>query len=129
VPVADFQGNGETILIVEDDEAARNALGETLVRMNYKILLAEDGARALEIFAASERIELVISDVVMPRIGGIELFRELRKINPDVRALLVTGYPLGKDTRELLEAGKAGWIQKPFDSRTLGSRIRLMLRL
>ena len=129
VPAADFQGNGETILVVEDDEAARNALGETLLRMNYNILLAEDGARALELFAASDRIALVISDVVMPRIGGMELFRELRKLNPEVRALLVTGYPLGKDTRELLEAGKAGWIQKPFDSRTLGSRIRLLLRL
>ena len=126
---SDFQGNGETILVVEDDEAARNALGETLLRMNYNILLAEDGARALELFAASDRIALVISDVVMPRIGGMELFRELRKLNPEVRALLVTGYPLGNDTRELLEAGKAGWIQKPFDSRTLGSRIRLMLRL
>jgi len=126
----DVQGNGETILVVEDDEAARNALGETLLRMNYKIVLAEDGARALELFAAArDRIALVISDVVMPRIGGMELFRELRKLNPEVRALLVTGYPLGKDTRELLEAGKAGWIQKPFDSRTLGTRIRLMLRL
>jgi CheY-like chemotaxis protein len=127
---ADFQGNGETILVVEDDEAARNALGETLLRMNYNIVLAEDGARALELFtAARDRIALVISDVVMPRIGGMELFRELRKLNPEVRALLVTGYPLGRDTRELLEAGKAGWIQKPFDSRTLGTRIRLMLRL
>jgi PAS domain S-box-containing protein len=126
----DVQGNGETILVVEDDEAARNALGETLLRMNYKIVLAEDGAQALELFeAAREQIALVISDVVMPRIGGMELFRELRKLNPEVRALLVTGYPLGKDTRELLEAGKAGWIQKPFDSRTLGTRIRLMLRL
>jgi CheY-like chemotaxis protein len=126
----DVQGNGETILVVEDDEAARNALGETLLRMNYNIVLAEDGARALELFtAARDRIALVISDVVMPRIGGMELFRELRKLNPEVRALLVTGYPLGKDTRELLEAGKAGWIQKPFDSRTLGTRIRLMLRL
>ena len=127
---ADFQGNGETILVVEDDEAARNALGETLLRMNYNIVLAEDGAQALELFtAARDRIALVISDVVMPRIGGMELFRELRKLNPEVRALLVTGYPLGRDTRELLEAGKAGWIQKPFDSRTLGTRIRLMLRL
>ncbi|MBM2842858.1 MAG: multi-sensor hybrid histidine kinase [Anaerolineales bacterium] len=126
----DVQGNSETILVVEDDEAARNALGETLLRMNYKIVLAEDGAQALELFeAAREQIALVISDVVMPRIGGMELFRELRKLNPEVRALLVTGYPLGKDTRELLEAGKAGWIQKPFDSRTLGTRIRLMLRL
>ena len=127
---ADVQGNAETILVVEDDEAARNALGETLLRMNYNVILAEDGARALELFAAArDRIALVISDVVMPRIGGMELFRELRKLKPEVRALLVTGYPLGRDTRELLEAGKAGWIQKPFDSRTLGTRIRLMLRL
>jgi CheY-like chemotaxis protein len=126
---ADVQGQGETILVVEDDEAARNALGETLLRMNYNILLAEDGARAQELFAAArDRIALVISDVVMPRIGGMELFRELRKLNPEVRVLLVTGYPLGRDTRELLEAGKAGWIQKPFDSRTLGTRIRQMLR-
>jgi len=126
----DFQGKGETILVVEDDEAARNALGETLQRMNYNVILAEDGARALELFeGAGSKIAMVISDVVMPRIGGMELFRELRKLNPEVRALLVTGYPLGRDTRELLEAGKAGWIQKPFDSRTLGTRIRLMLRL
>lgn len=127
-PAVDVQGNGETILVVEDDEAARNALGETLLRMNYDVILAEDGARALELYeAASGKIALVISDVVMPRIGGMELFRELRKLDANVRALLVTGYPLGKDTRALLEAGKAGWIQKPFDSRTLGARIRLLL--
>jgi CheY-like chemotaxis protein len=122
-------GSGETILVVEDDDAARSAIGETLRRMNYHVILAEDGARALESFdAAGDRIALVISDVVMPHMGGMELFRELRKRKPDVRALLVTGYPLGNDTRELLEAGNAGWIQKPFDSRTLGARIRRMLR-
>jgi CheY-like chemotaxis protein len=125
---AEVRGHGETILIVEDDEAARNALGETLLRMDYNIILAEDGARALELFAAArDRIAMVISDAVMPRLGGMELFRELRKLNPDVRTLLVTGYPLGPGTRELLEAGKAGWIQKPFDSRTLGKRIQLLL--
>jgi PAS domain S-box-containing protein len=122
-------GSGETILVVEDDDAARSAIGETLQRMDYHVILAEDGARALESFdAAGDRIALVISDVVMPHMGGMELFRELRKRKPDVRALLVTGYPLGNDTRELLEAGNAGWIQKPFDSRTLGARIRRMLR-
>jgi DNA-binding NtrC family response regulator len=123
-------GNGETILIVEDDEVARNALGESLLRMNYDVILAEDGVRALELYeAASGRMALVISDVVMPRIGGMELFRELHKLDENVRALLVTGYPFGKATRQLLEAGKAGRIQKPFDSRTLGAPICLLLLL
>ena len=127
-PPVQWRGRGQTILVVEDDEAARLALVDTLRHLNYEVLMAEDGEKAIEVFRqAGGRIALVMSDVVMPKLGGLGLFRELRKIQPDIRALLVTGYPLGSDIRELLEAGRAAWIEKPFDSQTLGQRVAQLL--
>ncbi len=65
---------------------------------------------------------------VMPRMSGIELYKWVREEHPGIKMILVTGYPLGDSTRQLLEEGKAVWLQKPFDSATLGSKVASLLR-
>ncbi len=123
-----YRGSGELILLVEDDEAARGAMADALTDLNYTVLLAKDGEEAIRIIRESSRdIAALVTDVVMPRMGGLQLHAALRAGRPELRALFVTGYPLGADTRELLEAGRADWLQKPFDSQTLGRRLRRLL--
>jgi len=123
------EGQGETILIVEDDAVTRAALCETLETLNYRVLAAADGQEALAVFAQhAGEIALVVSDLVMPKLGGKELISELRKMNPHLKALAITGYTLVEDVQELREQGGVlEIIQKPFDVGALAEIIRRAL--
>jgi two-component system cell cycle sensor histidine kinase/response regulator CckA len=73
------------------------------------------------------RINLIISDLVMPRMSGRDLYRAVRESYPEIKLILITGYPLGGDTQELLDAGSATWIQKPFISDVLVEKVADLL--
>ena len=116
------------ILIVEDDQTAREALQTLLERQNFRVLTASNGLAASEVFEQyGSPISLVISDIVMPEMGGIPLFRNLRKNHPLIRFLFITGHPLDSDTQKLLEEGHYHWLQKPFSVRELSSSISEVL--
>ncbi|MCC9077162.1 response regulator [Litorilinea aerophila] len=122
-----FRGS-ETLLVVEDNEAARNALVELLEGLGYRVLVARDGEEAASIFEASSReIALIVCDLVMPRLGGLELYTRLRQNHPELKMLIVTGYPLGAGDKEILETGLVEWLQKPPDADELGRRIRKLI--
>jgi signal transduction histidine kinase len=124
-----IEGQGESILVVEDDAAALQAMRDTLEALNYEVLVALDGSHALgRIEEAKDSIALVVSDMVMPKTGGMALYKMVRERYPWIKVLLVTGYPLGDKTGQLLEEGKAAWLQKPFDSETLGAKIACLLK-
>jgi signal transduction histidine kinase/CheY-like chemotaxis protein len=111
----DFQtqsGRGETILVVEDDTATRNAISEILESQGYTVFCAED----------------VISDLVMPNMGGRDLYDEVSDRYPHVKMVLITGYPLGGHTRELLDHQRVTWLQKPLTSETLAQTVQFMLK-
>lgn len=122
-------GNGETILIVEDDNAARHALQSLLQTYNYQVFSAENGLRALQILQnEAEPIDLVISDMVMPEVGGMELYRRVSENGtPWVKFIFITGHPMGEESQVLLEAGNVRWLQKPFSAAELTSLIRYQL--
>jgi PAS domain S-box-containing protein len=84
-----------TVLLVEDEEAIRSLIEQSLKRQGYKILVAVDGVHAKEIWAHEHgQIDLLLSDVVMPRgTSGIDLFRYLRQVKPDLKVILMSGYP------------------------------------
>ena len=110
-----LKGAGETILLVEDDEAARNALQAMLEEQNYRVLVASDGLEGIKMFEkAVEPVELVVSDVVMPEMGGFEMYRILCEKHPHIKLLFMTGHPLDEKNQELLEGGRVHWLQKPF---------------
>lgn len=124
----DFKGHGETILVVEDTVDARKALCEVLQGANYTTLEASDGMEALEILRSPPRtIDLVVSDMVMPTLGGLELYRLIREEHLVVKVILMTGYPLGEKTGTLLQVGKADWLQKPFSVDTLLLKVGTLL--
>lgn len=120
-------GEMETILVVEDDDAMREALVEMLKLMNYVALCAKDGREALDIYENDPSIDLVLSDLVMPEMGGVALYGILKEKYPDVRMVIMTGYPLAEKGKDLLEQGIVAWLQKPLDSDTLARTLQRVL--
>lgn len=115
----------ETILVVEDDDDFRRVEAELLKKLGYRVYTASDGIEGIDMFKEKrEEIDLVILDVVMPRMSGRETLEEIRKIRPGVSSLFVTGYSLdGIHANYILEQGIDA-IQKPFSLDTLSRKIR-----
>jgi two-component system cell cycle sensor histidine kinase/response regulator CckA len=106
-------GAGEVILVIEDDAAVRSALVATLETLNYRTLEAANGRDALAILEQGEEVALVLSDLVMPEMGGSALFRALQQRGADVPVVMLTGHPLEEELQKLQEQGLAGWLLKP----------------
>jgi two-component system cell cycle sensor histidine kinase/response regulator CckA len=118
----------ETILVVEDDEIVRELIARMLAEYGYQVLQAPEGHAALELVRSSVGVvDLVVSDVVMPRMGGQELGDALSAFDPDVPVLFISGFT-GEDVarRGLLRPG-APLQEKPFTPETLVARVREML--
>jgi CheY-like chemotaxis protein len=119
---------GETILVVEDEVSVRRFTRAVLERAGYVVIEAGGGDEAL--FEASkhgEQVKLLVTDVVMPRMGGRDLARRMEEINPSLRVLYVSGYTSDAIFhRDILEAG-VDFVQKPFSSREFLVRVREIL--
>ena len=123
--VAAAEGNGETILVVEDDENTLEAVCEILKALNYQALPASNGEQALALFERNyQEIALVISDMVMPVMSGSKLYTRLREVEPAIKMVIVTGYPFDEEDRVLLSQGIVAWIQKPFVVEQIATAIR-----
>lgn len=114
-PAAEIvRGHGETLLIVEDDAVVRAALVDALDVLGYHTLEAANGQEALALYKAHvDDIALVLSDWVMPAMGGLELVGALQALNPALKVLMLTGHPLSQETRESVSANVVGWTLKP----------------
>ena len=114
----------EQILLVDDEEGPIQVEKLMLKELGYRVMTAASGREAIDIYAEhTNTVDLIALDMIMPEMNGRATYEELKKINADVRVLLVSGYSLNKQVEELLELGCNGFIQKPFDiielSRTL----------
>ncbi|HRQ41526.1 MAG TPA: PAS domain S-box protein [Chloroflexota bacterium] len=115
-------GQGQGVLVVEDDPTIRKALQSSLAVLNYEALVAANGREALAILATkADKIELVLSDVVMPEMGGIALFHAIKEQYPTIPVVLLTGHPISKEMESLQKLGLAGWLPKPPDLTGLGN--------
>jgi signal transduction histidine kinase/CheY-like chemotaxis protein len=124
----ELDGEGETILVVEDDAVARQAMSDLLKAYNYRVLVAADGVEALDLFNQRwEDIALVVSDIVMPEMGGVDLYYALRQRWPQVKMLFVTGHPLREQDQAILERGEVNWLQKPYAIQTFHETIRQLI--
>jgi PAS domain S-box-containing protein len=119
-------GSGETILLVEDEPALRRAATRVLTRAGYTVLVAADGREALDLLERDGRADLVITDVVMPRLGGNELIRELRQRGRHMRVLFTSGYPGRGESPEALEPGFP-FLTKPWTIPELLGAVRAVL--
>jgi len=129
IPAAPGAGTGhETILVVEDDRAVREVVAETLSQRGYRVLRAADGAAALEVAkGAGGGIRLLLTDIVMPGLGGRELAQALRAGHPGIRLLYMSGYTDDAVIRHgILEEGTP-FLQKPFTAEVLALKVREVL--
>ncbi len=118
----------ETVLLVDDEEMILKAGQKMLEAMGYQTLRAQTGREAIEAYREHmDRIDLVILDLVMPQMGGGEVFDRLKEINPGVKVLISSGYSIDGEASKILERGGHGFIQKPFDLRQLSHSLRSIL--
>ncbi|MGE5753758.1 MAG: PAS domain-containing protein [Deltaproteobacteria bacterium] len=120
-----LMGGTETLLFVDDEESLRELAVETLGSLGYTVITARNGVDAVARY--SERrgeIALVILDLIMPEMGGVEAFRRIREIDPDARILFSSGFAASGQPEALPAEGAAGFIQKPYRLSALAAAIR-----
>jgi CheY-like chemotaxis protein len=115
----------ETILVVDDEDGVR-ALGQAVLEdCGYSVLMAEDGVQALEVYRAHRgEIALVVLDVIMPQMNGLECLQRLREMDPDVKVLISTGYTARDLAQELVAEGALGVVGKPFRIQDFATAVR-----
>jgi CheY-like chemotaxis protein len=122
------RGAKETLLLVEDETPVRESVRRLLEAHGYTVIEARDGADALQLYDLNTTgIDLVLTDVAMPVMGGYELVQQLRARQSDIRVLFMSGYaekPLGSNG--MLGSG-TGYVAKPFSVNTLMKRLREVL--
>ncbi|MBN1537551.1 MAG: GAF domain-containing protein [Anaerolineales bacterium] len=115
LPPLQSSGKGERVLLVEDDPTACKALEIVLETLNFQPVTAANGEEALTLLSKdTQDIKLIVSDIVMPVMGGLELYRRLEKNSSQYKFLFVTGHPMDVENQALLEIGQVNWLQKPF---------------
>jgi two-component system, cell cycle sensor histidine kinase and response regulator CckA len=121
-------GGEETILLVEDNDRLRESGQSLLEDLGYRVITAANGLKALSAFAkADPPVDLLLTDIIMPEMGGKALLEELRRQAPHLRALGITGYPLQDNLEALLKAGFVEVLPKPFEIGELAHAIRRAL--
>ena len=118
----------ETILLVEDEAAVRTLAKRILSQKGYRVFEASDGAIALRVAAAHVgEIDLVLTDVAMPNLGGRGMVEELLELSPEIRVLFMSGYPKEEIFPDKGSANRTPYLQKPFTGETLFSEVRAAL--
>ncbi|MDX6489740.1 MAG: two-component system, cell cycle sensor histidine kinase and response regulator CckA, partial [Gaiellaceae bacterium] len=127
-PAPPAGGLGETILLVEDDPQVRAVVGKMLESLDYRVLPAGDGEDALALADAFDGpIDLLVSDLVMPGLGGRQVAERLRESSPDTAVLYMSGYSDEAVVRRGVVDSNASFLQKPFATMDLARRVREML--
>jgi signal transduction histidine kinase/ActR/RegA family two-component response regulator len=122
-------GHGETVLLVEDEPAVLEVGHAILEHLGYRVLTAHNGQHALEVYAAYQgEIALVLMDMIMPEMGGVQLLHALKALNANVKTVMTTGYPLGEEDEQLLPQGIVAWLQKPLNPAQLARAIKRALQ-
>ena len=120
-------GRKATVLVVDDEELVRYVTQELLSCLGYDSVVASNGEEAVEKIGAGLRPDLVLLDIVMPGMGGVEAFRRIRALAPSIPVLLSSGFTDPEAMATLLEEGLNGVIAKPYRMENLSNRIREVL--
>ena len=122
------RGSG-TLLVVDDEDLVLDVAANMLEKLGYTALKAQNGIEAVDIFKAhKDEIQMVVLDIIMPDMGGSDVYDRIKKINPEVKVLLSSGYSVDGQAIELLERGCDGFMQKPFTMEELSGKVEQILR-
>jgi signal transduction histidine kinase/CheY-like chemotaxis protein len=118
----------ETVLLVEDEPAVRALAALILGRIGYRVLTAEDGPGALRLWKEhGPEVDVLLTDVIMPQMSGVELAQKLRALNPQLRVLFMSGYTDDTIAKHGLRPDEIPMLEKPFTAESLASRLRAVL--
>jgi CheY-like chemotaxis protein len=129
LPVKALKGE-ENVLLVDDEDMIIDVGQEMLKVLGHGVFTARSGRKAIEVYEANkEKIDIVILDMIMPEMGGGEVFDRMKEINPNIKVLLSTGYSIDGQAKEILARGCLGFMQKPFNLKDLSQKLRGILDL
>lgn len=122
------QGGTETLLVIDDEEPVRRLAQRIFRTLGYRVFDAEDGQRGLEIFRHhKDEIDLVILDLTMPRLGGLETYRALKAEKPQLKVILSSGYTQEGKADIIMREGASAFVQKPYQMQELAMTVRRVL--
>jgi len=114
-----------TILVVEDEQLLLELLKDMLEGEGYRVLTATDGIEAVDLYRnEKENVSLVLSDMGLPSMGGWEVLRQLKAINPKVKVILSSGFMDSKVRQDMIQSGARDFIQKPYTPEKVLQQIR-----
>jgi two-component system, OmpR family, response regulator MprA len=116
------------VLVVDDDRSVRESLRRSLQFNGYEVVTASDGLEALETIAKQQRFDIIVLDVMMPRLDGLETCRRLRALGEEVPIIVLTARDAVSDRVSGLDAGADDYLPKPFALEELLARLRALLR-
>jgi len=126
--ISEDPADGSVILVVEDEEVLREFASLILRKNGFQVLTASDGLEALKLVEQrNSSVDLVFTDMVMPKVGGADLCRKLSKLNPDVPVIFTSGYPRSILVESGLEDNGLEFLQKPYTTQALVEKIREVL--
>ncbi len=123
-PVEAYQGNGERVLVVDDEPAPREIARDLLARLGYRVTTAASGNEAVEALRAGQEVDLVVLDMLMPGMDGHETYEALLRVRPGLRAVVVSGFSKTADVDRCLALGAHAFLKKPYRIQELGLRVR-----
>lgn len=122
-------GKLKAVLFVDDDMPVRQYVHRAMEKKGYVAILCADGTEAVEAYKErGAEIGLVILDMIMPKMDGKETFFELKKIDPDVKIVLASGYSVDASVQECVKAGALGFLNKPFQLHELLETVEYYIR-
>ncbi|HEY6953298.1 MAG TPA: response regulator [Bacteroidota bacterium] len=120
-----METTGQTILVVEDEQLLLDLLKEMLEGEGYRVLTATDGHQAVELYRSEkDKVSLVLSDMGLPGMGGWDVLRQLKAINPTVNVILSSGFMDTKVRQDMIKSGAKDFIQKPYTPENVLKQIR-----
>ena len=123
-----FSGGKESILLVDDEELLLDVGKKMMETLGYTVYTAMNGQAAIDSYESKQDIiQMVVLDMMMPDMGGKDVYESLKEIDSEVRVLLSSGYSVDGEAAEIMELGCDGFIQKPFSLQRLSIKIREVL--
>ena len=123
------RGNGETILVVEDERNVRETCARALEMLGYGVVTARDGREALGFVRRGESVDLVLTDIVMPNMDGLDLIKTLQLEAPQLPVVAMTGYVLDDRVSSIREDSYVPFLHKPIDQESLAEIVHIALRM
>lgn len=118
----------ETVLVIEDEQSLRDLLKALLAPSGYKLLMAPDGVEAVNMLMSEPAaIDAILLDLNLPRMNGLEVYRNIRRLRPDTKVIVISGNITPEARQELVSLGQNDFIPKPYSLEDLAFRLRDVL--